>query len=84
MPKKSLWLGEIRDSRRPIVCSVSGGKDSVAMALWVKYEKKLEETNEVHYVFADTGWEHPVLYKYIDEVVKPLLGDKFQRVVSKK
>lgn len=84
MPKESLWLGEIRDSRRPIVCSVSGGKDSVAMALWIKFEKKLEETNEVHYVFADTGWEHPVLYKYIDEVVKPLLGDKFKRVVSKK
>lgn len=54
------------------------------MALWLKYEKKLEETNEIHYIFADTGWEHPVLYQYLEEVVEPLLGPKFQRVVSKK
>ena len=63
-------IQEIKDSNRPIVCSVSGGKDSIAMALWIK-EQGLEESNDVHYVFADTGWEHPVLYEYIESTVKP-------------
>lgn len=74
---------EIKDSGRPIVCSVSGGKDSIAMALWLK-ESGFEETNDIHYVYADTGWEHKELYSYIDNVVTPLLGDKFHRVMSKK
>lgn len=76
-------IQEIKDSNRPIVCSVSGGKDSIAMALWIK-EQGLEESNDVHYVFADTGWEHPVLYEYIESTVKPLLGERFHTVVSKK
>ena len=55
---------EIKDSGRPIVASISGGKDSIAMALWLK-ENGFEETNEIHYVYADTGWAHTVLYRYI-------------------
>ena len=74
---------EIKDSGRPIVASISGGKDSIAMALWLR-EQGFEETNEIHYVYADTGWEHPVLYEYIESTVKPLLGDRFHRVASKK
>lgn len=74
---------KIKDSGRPIIASVSGGKDSIAMALWLK-ENGFEETNDVHYVWADTGWEHPVLYEYIEKTVKPLLGDRFHRVVSAK
>ena len=74
---------EIKASGRPIVASISGGKDSIAMALWLK-ENGFEETNDIHYVFADTKWEHPVLYQYIEDTVKPLLGKRFHTVVSEK
>ena len=73
----------IKESGRTIVGSVSGGKDSLAMALYLK-ENGFEETNEIHWVFCDTGWEHPELYRYIDEVVEPLLGENFHRLRSKR
>ena len=73
---------EIKDSGRPIVCSVSGGKDSTAMILYFK-ENNMETTNPVHYVFADTGWEHPDLYRYLDEVIEPHCG-KLHRLKAKK
>lgn len=44
-----------------LVVSVSGGKDSTAMLL-----KCLEAGFRVHAVFADTGWEHPLTYEYLD------------------
>lgn len=44
-----------------IVASVSGGKDSGAMCL---YLAELGLTN-VRRVFADTGWEHPDTYTYL-------------------
>jgi 3'-phosphoadenosine 5'-phosphosulfate sulfotransferase (PAPS reductase)/FAD synthetase len=76
-------IDEIRESGRPIVVSVSGGKDSLAMALYLR-EQQMEKTNKLYYVYADTGWEHPELYQYIDEVVEPLLAPDFYRVKSKK
>ena len=43
------------------VLSISGGKDSVAAALY------LRETGIEHVrVFMDTGWEHPDLYAHLD------------------
>jgi len=42
--------------------SVSGGKDSTAMIL-LTIER---EVKDVAYVFADTGNEHPEVYKYLD------------------
>ena len=52
-----------------VVLSLSGGKDSTACAL-------LLERNgiEFHSVFFDTGWEHPVLYDYIEKTLKPRFG----------
>ncbi len=76
-------LDALRESGRPVVVSVSGGKDSTAMALWIK-EQLLEETNPVYYCYADTGWEHPEVYEYLDAVLEPLLGDRFHRVKSEK
>jgi len=76
-------LEEIRESKRPLAVSVSGGKDSMATALWVK-ELGLHETNPVTYVYADTGWEHPDLTKYIDEVVRPMFAPNFHTVKSTK
>lgn len=45
---------------RRVVASVSGGKDSAAMSLWLK-ERGIEHDR----VFADTGWEHPKTYDYL-------------------
>lgn len=54
---------------RMVVASVSGGKDSTAMAL------HLRELNiPFRPVFMDTGWESSATYAYIDEVLEPLIG----------
>ena len=44
------------------VVSISGGKDSTAMAL-LAIER---ETENLHFVCADTGHEHPMTYEYVD------------------
>jgi 3'-phosphoadenosine 5'-phosphosulfate sulfotransferase (PAPS reductase)/FAD synthetase len=56
---------------RVVVVSVSGGKDSTAMALYLL--KDLELPN-LRFVYADTGWEHEETPRYIREVLTPLLG----------
>lgn len=55
---------------RRSIASVSGGKDSTAMALWLK-------ENDLHYepVFLDTGWEAPETYEYLREVLPAFLGE---------
>ena len=69
----SLMLDEIKASGRPVVVSFSGGKDSTAMCIWI-IKNKVPETNPVHWVFADTKWEHPSVYQYIQHINKTLLG----------
>lgn len=44
-----------------IVASVSGGKDSTALILALR-----EAGIPFRAVFADTGWEHPEVYRYLD------------------
>lgn len=51
------------------VASVSGGKDSAALSLWLK-EQGLEHRR----VFADTGWEHEDTYEYLREVLPRFIG----------
>ena len=72
------WADIIED--RPLIVSVSGGKDSTAMALWL-IDQGLRD--RCTFVFADTQWEHPDLYKYMDQVLEPVLG-KIHKVTSKK
>lgn len=52
------------DPRGPGVCvvaSCSGGKDSTAMALWLK-----EQGIQHHRLYADTEWEHVSVYEYVE------------------
>ena len=49
-----------RITNHVVVASVSGGKDSAAMSLWL-HDHGIEHRR----VFIDTGWEHPVTYEYI-------------------
>lgn len=60
-------IQKLKDGR--VVLSLSGGKDSTACALLLeKHGIKFES------VFMDTGWEHPVLYEYIKDVLEPRFG----------
>lgn len=50
-----------------IIVSFSGGKDSQACLIWAvkKYGSK-----NVQAVFCDTGWEHSLTYKHIQDTCK--------------
>jgi 3'-phosphoadenosine 5'-phosphosulfate sulfotransferase (PAPS reductase)/FAD synthetase len=52
-----------------IVGSISGGKDSTAMALWLK-----EQGHDCRWVFADTGWEDPQTYDYLRNELPKTIG----------
>jgi 3'-phosphoadenosine 5'-phosphosulfate sulfotransferase (PAPS reductase)/FAD synthetase len=55
---------------RPLFASMSGGKDSTALGLWLR-KQGLTFTP----VFIDTGWEHPATYEYIEKVLVPVFGE---------
>jgi len=61
---------DLRAPNTVILASISGGKDSTAMSLWLT-----EQGVEHHRVFADTGWEHEETYRYVREVLPPIIGD---------
>ena len=54
---------------RVIVSSVSGGKDSAAMSLWL-----MEQGLPFRRVFADTGWEAPETLDYIRGPLQDKIG----------
>src|ERR1700749_3285700 len=47
------------------IVTLSGGKDSLATAIWAKNNLNGED---VVYVFCDTGWEHAKTYKHLKEI----------------
>lgn len=52
-----------------VIASVSGGKDSAALSLWLR-----EQGIEHERVFADTGWEHADTYEYLRGPLTRVLG----------
>ena len=54
---------------RIVIASVSGGKDSAALSLWLT-----EQGIEHERVFMDTGWEHPLTYEYLETTLQDKLG----------
>lgn len=54
---------------RDVVVSVSGGKDSTAVALLLQ-----RAGIRFRAIMMDTGWEHPATPAYVREVVAPLIG----------
>lgn len=54
---------------RLVVASVSGGKDSAALSLWLT-----EQGIEHRRVFANTGWEHDLTYEYLRGPLTQALG----------
>jgi 3'-phosphoadenosine 5'-phosphosulfate sulfotransferase (PAPS reductase)/FAD synthetase len=52
-----------------LIASVSGGKDSTAMCLYL-----LEIGRPFRAAFWDTGWEHPETYRYVTEVLPDVIG----------
>lgn len=60
------------------VAAFSGGIDSTALLLW------LREHGPFSAVFCDTGWEHPVTYKYIEMINRTLLDGKLVTIKSSK
>ena len=51
------------------LASVSGGKDSTAMCLWLK-----EQGIEYRALHFDTGWEHPATVEYLRDVLPRYIG----------
>ena len=64
----------VEDGMTKVIVSMSGGKDSTAVALLAK-----EQGVDAIYGFADTGHEHPETYKYVD-YLEGVLGIIVQRV----
>jgi 3'-phosphoadenosine 5'-phosphosulfate sulfotransferase (PAPS reductase)/FAD synthetase len=65
--KKKELLG---DTAPQYFASISGGKDSAAMSLFLK-----EQGIEHRRVFFDTGWEHPDLYSYLKDELPEAIGE---------
>ena len=71
-------LKDLEDSSIRHIVSLSGGKDSTALAI---YMNRHYPEIPVEYVFCDTGCELPETYEYLERV-EALLGAKVIRVTA--
>lgn len=60
------------------VCGLSGGKDSTALAIYMR-----DRVPDMEYFFCDTGAELPETYEFLDKL-EAFLGKKIQRLNSGK
>jgi len=58
------------------VCGISGGKDSAALAIYLKQQNRVPE---MEYYFTDTGCELPETYDFIDRL-EAYLGKEVKRI----
>ncbi len=65
IPQIKNYIGE-----RKLIVSLSGGKDSTAMALWLK-----EMNFDFDCVFINTGWEHQSTIDYIHDYLPAHIGE---------
>ena len=74
------WAEEAkrRIDGRPVVASISGGKDSTAMGLLLRHAGI--PFRAVHF---DTGWEHPATEKYVRTVVPEAIGVEVEILTGK-
>jgi hypothetical protein len=66
------------DPSRRQICPLSGGKDSTALAIYLK-----DKIPNLEYVFCDTGAELPETYDYLDKL-EAFLGKQIVRLNSEK
>lgn len=66
------------DPKRRQICPLSGGKDSTALAIYLK-----DKVPNLEYVFTDTGAELPETYEYLDKL-EAYLGKPIVRLNSEK
>lgn len=66
------------DPERRQICPLSGGKDSTALAIYLK-----DKVPNLDYVFCDTGAELTETYEYLDKL-EAFLGKKIVRLNSEK
>ena len=71
-------MPEETDKKVRHICGISGGKDSSAMAVYMR-----ERVPEMEYFFCDTGAELPETYQYLDKL-EVTLGKPIARLNSKK
>lgn len=61
------------------ICGISGGKDSAALAIYLKEKGTIPD---MEYYFADTGYELPETYDFIDRL-EDYLGKEITRIGKK-
>lgn len=69
-------LARSEDGKTKHIVSVSGGKDSAALAIYIKQEYP---QIPAEYVFCDTGCELPETYDYLERL-EALLGQEIKRL----
>jgi len=69
-------MKKLSQNRRHVL-GVSGGKDSSALAIYMR-----DKVPEMEYVFCDTGKELPETYEYLDRL-EAFLGKKIERLNEK-
>lgn len=69
---------EVKTSEMRHICGISGGKDSSALAVYLR-----ERVPNMEYFFCDTGAELPETYEYLDRL-EVSLGKKIERLNPRK